>query len=586
MTDATLPGGVASAGIQDILSQLPPEQGYSWISNQRQIAEEYILHLNIAHNALSRINRLPVEIFADIVLRVKSDKVYQSKGLLAQCRECSDWLPDGSTYCRRCTEIRTGKCRKWTGVTQVCRHWRVLCLSIPQLWTTVNMNVDSPLQWLNVLLERSGDAPMEVIANLQSLNGWGIVPAWKLLESHAHRIRSFRLFHLKMNTYGDWYDEIQLLILKAMLRLEVLDVTVDHNRYDLLQAGVFPEVRNLYLKGDFVPLRSIITRSLRHLELRSLSKEFHFSDIFEILGANTGLELLVMTNMHPSPDEYDKVFPRVSLPNLKALCLGGAHPAIAKMLAHLILPSGVHIFIKYEMFYDYVEWADILPTDKSLLPILTEARTIRTITGFSPGVRGLPPSLHTSPLLVASAQDNAESASQSELSLFDDLHWRGTWDLYRLGLPSFLSAIMVHFSTAPVTNLDFSLVFEEDEATASQWRAMLQLLPNLRRLAFTLKYSRTLEFSPDLSSVFQALAGPESVCPNLRVLYIKTESGVPLRDGTIDGLVACLQSRAKQGMILECLDLDCAASKLSVMDEKVQQLQSLVAEPIVLARMK
>ncbi|PCH34882.1 hypothetical protein WOLCODRAFT_165880 [Wolfiporia cocos MD-104 SS10] len=574
MTDATLPGGMASARIQDVLSQLQPKQGISWILDQRQITKEYIMHLNTAQNALSHINQLPVEIFADIVLRVKSDKVFESKGLLSRCGECSDWLPNGSSYCRPCTEIRTGRRCNWIGITQVCRHWRALCLSIPQLWTTVNMNVAHPRTWLQDLLERSGDAPLEVIADLRSPNSWNIVFAWELLEPHARRIRSFRLFHLKMKIRGDWYDEIQPLIHKAMPRLEVLDVAVNENKCDLLQPGLLPEVRSLYLTGDFIPLRSITTRSLRHLELRGLSKEFHLSDIFKILGANAGLELLVLTSMDPSRDEYTKDFPRVSLPNLKTLFLGGAFTAIAKMLAHLILPSAVRISIKYRMFYYDEQWANILPTDKSLLPILSEARTIRVITGFSPGAGGLAPLLHVS------IQDNAESASQSELSLFYDINRRRKSSSRQLGLPSFLSAIMVHFSTAPVANLNLNLAFEDDAATTSQWRAMLQSLPDLRELAFT------LEFSTELSPVFQALAGPESVCPNLRVLHIETGWRVPLRDGTIDGLVACLQSRAEQGMNLECLKLDCAALKLSVMDEKVQQLQSLVAKPIGLAKMK
>ncbi|PCH34890.1 hypothetical protein WOLCODRAFT_165885 [Wolfiporia cocos MD-104 SS10] len=434
------------------------------------------------------------------------------------------------------------------------------------------MNVAHPRLWLNVLLERSGDAPLEVIADLQCLNG--IVPAWKLLESHAHRIRSFRLFHLKMKIRGDWYNEIEPLIRKAMPRLEVLDVAVYENAGNLTQSGRLPEVRSLYLSGVFLPLRSITTRSLRHLELRSLSKEFHLSGIFKILGANAGLESLVLTSMNASCDVYDKDFPRVSLPNLKTLCLGGVHPAIARILAHLILPSGARIFIKYEMVYLTDLFGLILPTDKSLLPILTEARTIRVITGFRSGVRGLVPLLH------ASAQDNAESVSQSELSLFDDINRSKMSFSRRMCLPTFLPAIMAHFSTAPVADLDFILAFEDDSATTSLWRAMLQSLPNLRRLAFT------LEFSTELSPVFLALAGPESVCPNLRVLRIETWRRVPLRHGTLDGLVACLQSRAEQGMNLERLELDCAASKLSVTDEKVQQLQSFVAKPIVLAKMK
>ncbi|PCH34880.1 hypothetical protein WOLCODRAFT_139627 [Wolfiporia cocos MD-104 SS10] len=83
----------------------------------------------------------------------------------------------------------------WIGITRVCRRWRALCLSMPELWTTINMDVPRPYKFLKVFLKHSGDAPIDVIGNQSRL---AMVP-WELLEPHAHRIRSLRLFDLIMS---------------------------------------------------------------------------------------------------------------------------------------------------------------------------------------------------------------------------------------------------------------------------------------------------------------------------------------------------------------------------------------------------
>ena len=88
----------------------------------------------------------------------------------------------------------------WMRVISVCRLWRDVAISVPRLWSTIELDLDMPneealLEGLKLVLQRSKQAPLEVTVSTKV----PVLPAHKIrrLDTLAEHVRRFRYVRIR-----------------------------------------------------------------------------------------------------------------------------------------------------------------------------------------------------------------------------------------------------------------------------------------------------------------------------------------------------------------------------------------------------
>ncbi|KAJ7636344.1 hypothetical protein FB45DRAFT_1137931 [Roridomyces roridus] len=111
----------------------------------------------------------------------------------------------------------------WT-LGHVCAHWRTLALAYPPLWTTIVLstaNWKKEVYYLNLLLERSGSAPLDIVIRWTSgytakfapdSFNWAVY--WEVFRQHAR----WHSLHIELDGNGMMNDEFRTLGSLPLLR--------------------------------------------------------------------------------------------------------------------------------------------------------------------------------------------------------------------------------------------------------------------------------------------------------------------------------------------------------------------------------
>lgn len=142
------------------------------LSNQRMELQKYVRH---AQSLLSPIRRLPPDIMSRILV-----------------------------YCCPSNDFARNINIPGTLVGSVCKHWRDLTLAMPEIWSTVWVDLDNITEWgtsiLEIILQRSDESPLK-------LTVWSCMdlpdhsPAFQLLVEHCRR-----WYNVATNTSDSLWD--------------------------------------------------------------------------------------------------------------------------------------------------------------------------------------------------------------------------------------------------------------------------------------------------------------------------------------------------------------------------------------------
>ncbi|KAI0763213.1 hypothetical protein BC629DRAFT_975481 [Irpex lacteus] len=259
------------------------------------------------HNEQTRINRLPSEILGHVFLYLMDPPTR---------------LPHPDT-----SYVETSRTGEWSQASLVCRYWRQVVLSTPELWTMIRVSYRMKKRtvswpWASLKLSRSGMLPITLVLYTACYKDDIPQEDMSRLVDEAHRINELRLTrHINLQYFKP--------ILVKALRLETLLIMEDKPNKHPARGEFpcnFPHLRTLsVLHRTF--WRSWSMRELRHLSL--VNQEWKSADVrgfFAVLEANAHLEELFLERIRVhSLDDWSNVsayiekLPPVHLSKLKRL---------------------------------------------------------------------------------------------------------------------------------------------------------------------------------------------------------------------------------------------------------------------------
>ncbi|KAI0726451.1 hypothetical protein C8Q72DRAFT_783725 [Fomitopsis betulina] len=212
----------------------------------------------------------------------------------------------------------------WICVSHVCKHWRVVALSCPSLWSKIKMTTQRP--WMSELLERSKRAPLYVTITVPSLLSH-VHPSYSSLEvilGHLERTRS-----LFITNPADLRGRVHLLARPAplleslILRSQVDSAYISHDiRECILCRPENSHLRHLELHNTPLLWDNVVLPNLTRLTICHKSLQLRtVAPVQALVGAlaNMGhLEELVVDDALGDPHSYSPET-KVSLPRLKHL---------------------------------------------------------------------------------------------------------------------------------------------------------------------------------------------------------------------------------------------------------------------------
>ena len=243
----------------------------------------------------------------------------------------------------------------WITVTHVCRHWRQVALSNPNLWA--NIVFDLGAEWAEQMLERSKAAPISYCRSLlpKVHKGKG-----KALDDPA-TLRKHLSHIQRLKVSGD--RDILSLAFSAptapaphLESLELISTTVEP--LFILPADLFSlqasRLRHLNLFSCSIPWDSFLLRDLTHLEIHvpttyAILRPFEQSRIpsmdrlLSILEAMPSLQVLTLANCLPYPHYTNRVVP---LQYLTKLSLEGLLSQVISTLKQVSLPGSASLSLR------------------------------------------------------------------------------------------------------------------------------------------------------------------------------------------------------------------------------------------------
>ncbi|KDQ62000.1 hypothetical protein JAAARDRAFT_204373 [Jaapia argillacea MUCL 33604] len=284
-------------------------------------------------------------------------------------------------------------------LTQTCRYWRQLAMSVSQLWSTITLwpSGDAQLARHQVILDhflaRSGTTPLSISIGLSEVaDDWSMI---NTIVPHASRWQS-----ISLRLRGSWFTlhpfiRIDDCTLGQLERVQfVFDTTPRTNPFAL----AFPRYVRCFLSA---PILTSVTLNyawppnalplpwaqLAHLTIGTaiMPTDIPIYDVFETLRLCTHLTSFTFTGNSDVLDEPILQHHPIVLPSLRSLCLGNAHRDDL-LLSRLVVPE-LNQF-SYNPFRDRRSSEEIYSLSSSLPAFqLCHAQSGCTITILSLNVR-------------------------------------------------------------------------------------------------------------------------------------------------------------------------------------------------------
>ncbi|KZT09010.1 uncharacterized protein LAESUDRAFT_748615 [Laetiporus sulphureus 93-53] len=225
-------------------------------------------------------------------------------------------------------------------LSHVCRHWRAVALTLPQLWSSISA-ASHPLA-IFMRLGRSRDIPLDLCTQLPPDQA-----IWHALHTDGYRIRSLYGHTTRIEDDNSVLSCLQF----PAERLEVLVLKLSH-----INPSVPTKVTQPVLFQDHAPLlRTLILQSVpwlpanRFSTLTCLSITHQFvgtlGSLFEFLSGTPNLEDLTLVYLLRRRGA-DADLPVVNFPRLRRLTIGDVPAAFASnFLSSARLPTSMALYL-------------------------------------------------------------------------------------------------------------------------------------------------------------------------------------------------------------------------------------------------
>jgi hypothetical protein len=251
----------------------------------------------------------------------------------------------------------------WITVTHVCRHWRQVALSDPNLWRTITFDLGA--EWAEEMLERS---KATLICYSRDLSFQPRVSRRRSLDdevtlrkhlSHVRRLvlsgnpESLAPAVRALTTPAPRLESLELLRNAPQFPESCITLPSDLFAHDS------PKLRHVTLYGCAVPWDSPLFRDLTHLDIRippvvpsppsppaaqsDLLSIPTLDRLLSILEAMPSLQVLTLGNCLPRPEFTSRVVP---LRHMSKLSLDGSLPNAVAVLERVSLPSSASLSLR------------------------------------------------------------------------------------------------------------------------------------------------------------------------------------------------------------------------------------------------
>ncbi|KAJ3762190.1 hypothetical protein EV360DRAFT_67263 [Lentinula raphanica] len=450
-------------------------------------------------NLLQPINRLPPEL---LTLIFRQTQLHLPDFLPIRDLSASGW--------------------KWLSLLQVCRHWRGLIASTPELWSILDSGM-LPERFL----KRSSAVPLRVYLDLK-LN---YLPE-DLLESIASQSIRFRELHLNMNAWQSnatifhHFKDPAPSLSGLTLVIDGRDITNGH--LPQLFSGEMPSLRKLCLKhltswpkGYFQNLTHVCLYDQNELTRPSMDEflDFISSSPFleELALVRAGPTRMTEGSSHGPPSRI------ISLPHLRQLDIGAWASAsmVARFLSHIRVTAKVDMYIWGDGMLNAPQPDSETPASlASLLPEdISKLENMRPIKKWY--FARQPRVILDTPFVSVTGAADIEGRT---------LHMYGTFNASQV-IPTQL------LSRYPVSNVESLTVRDSCMDTNGMnildiefWRSILQGLPELQKLeilAFrSIGFTRAIVGALMPQHATDAQPRPP-LCPKLTSLTIEHDVSLP-----------------------------------------------------------
>ncbi|KAI0337482.1 hypothetical protein BDW22DRAFT_1488256 [Trametopsis cervina] len=488
-------------------------------------------------NAFAPVNILPSEVLAHIFHL-----------LSLQTNTPPSFLPDLTT--RRDPYA-------WISVTHVCRYWRATALAFPTLWSSIDSS--SPLASL-AFLARSAATPARLYLRDAVHNG-GVRPCLdraRFLQAFAHH--STRLVELHVQPAFKYGPVLLRCFHAPAPELRALSLVLNLHKegaheLPLLFGGHLPAVEKLTLANFSQWSLHQFGSRLTHLCLldQPLRGRMPMDRFMDFLRGCELLEELVLIDAGPCTFDNaagigDGDKDPVALNRLRTLHIGDwtMPQAVARFLAHLVIPSTTKIFI----------WADCLfrrdETLSMLLPSnLEHLRPFHNLRALHLTYR---PAMRDYPQLL-SVQDGV---------LVFYLH------LAMATTDEMLQSTFTPFDLGHIQELTVG-IHSEPELSESAWRSIFETMPLLHTLNILRRPSR-----PILAALSQGPLSEDLLCPELTHLTITDDRAV-----SSIRLFLFAEERAQRQIPLRRLQIVSRMNMYSYrLEDEMQDMRSAIQEVV------
>lgn len=351
------------------------EEERPWVEELRELTRRYqheylritteICRPRTRFNAMAYVSRLPTEILGLIFEAYVADH-WESYYSLQLPTEDSD-EPEATPY-------------EWIkGVLHVCRQWRRIALSTPQLWTVIVQDRIYEPWRLELLLEHAGRVPLTLRNDYMCVLGEHFDPEdaseGGLEDLHNHDSPGMVIFRQTLQNFV----RLETLMLIVTPKMEEILTTLTHVDAPLMKHLDLDLTRDndalkhspLFLNVNMPRLKSLTlgmgpSELMQRLSCPSLTR-LHVSlcdhiSVRELLDVFNRTPRLQQFSVNPVvPDEGTTPQRAVQLPSLDHFWLYGSVRAAGQLLRQLVFPASTLIELHTEDGFPAPLLSDVMP---------------------------------------------------------------------------------------------------------------------------------------------------------------------------------------------------------------------------------
>ncbi|KAH8101860.1 hypothetical protein BXZ70DRAFT_81123 [Cristinia sonorae] len=213
-----------------------------------------------------------------------------------------------------------------------CRRWRDAALQAPILWREVPFGDGASRKATEVILKRSGQAPIRLNATFKR------VFDAEMLVAHLPRVTHLRLrlYHTRTVKGAADMSALQTVTVRGS-GVGAPDLSLPL----ILQSSPLPNFTSLHgADVSFGSISPLLRPTLKNLSLNP--GKWPIVDFINALGGLPLLERLAVQFIgSPNPNNDADRLPDVALPHLRTLHLGDSDPGILDLFSHLSFPDQV-----------------------------------------------------------------------------------------------------------------------------------------------------------------------------------------------------------------------------------------------------